>query len=146
MHRWMIAATALAYGATGALPQMAVAQTQTQAQAAQRVSARPWMEKSLTPEKRAALLLAQMTQDEKIAMVHGPMAMPFNPQMPMPKGAIGSAGYIPGNERLGIPAQQESDASLGVTNPMRVRGAADQSTALPSSLALAATFNPMRAA
>ncbi|MBO9669171.1 MAG: glycoside hydrolase family 3 C-terminal domain-containing protein [Sphingobium sp.] len=134
----MIAATALAYVAVTAAPQLAMAQ----AQASQGANARPWMDKTLSAEKRADLLLAAMTQDEKIALLHGPMAMPFGPQMPMPKGAVGSAGFIPGNERLGIPAQQESDASLGVANPGKVRGADDYSTALPSGLALAATFNP----
>ncbi|MBO9576942.1 MAG: glycoside hydrolase family 3 C-terminal domain-containing protein [Sphingobium sp.] len=138
MTRWMIAATALAYIATAALPQMA----QAQAPADQGANARPWMNKALSAEKRAELLLAAMTQDEKIAILHGPMAMPLSPQMPMPKGAVGSAGYIPGNERLGIPAQQESDASLGVANPVKIRGADDYSTALPSGLLLAATFNP----
>lgn len=136
MTRWMLTATALAYVAMTTLPQTATAQTEAAA------SARPWMNKSLSPEKRADLLLAAMTQDEKFAILHGPMAMPLGPQFPMPKGAVGSAGYIPGNERLGIPAQQESDASLGVTNPGKIRGAEDYSTALPSSLALAATFNP----
>jgi len=136
MTRWMLTATALAYVAMTTLPQVATAQTEAAA------SARPWMNKGLSPEKRADLLLAAMTQDEKFAILHGPMAMPLGPQFPMPKGAVGSAGYIPGNERLGIPAQQESDASLGVTNPGKIRGAEDYSTALPSSLALAATFNP----
>jgi beta-glucosidase len=104
-------------------------------------AARPWMDATLSPEKRTELLLAQMTLDEKVALLHGPMGMSFGPG-PVPPGAIGSAGYIAGNQRLGIPALQESDASLGVTNPMLVRGAEDMSTALPSSLALAATFNP----
>lgn len=104
-------------------------------------SAWPWMDDSLAPERRAELLLAEMTFDEKIALLHGPMAMPFGP-FKLPEGAIGSAGYIPGNERLGIPALQETDASLGVTNPMMVRGADNMSTPLPSGLALAATFNP----
>ncbi|MHA6720432.1 glycoside hydrolase family 3 C-terminal domain-containing protein [Sphingomonas sp. RS6] len=103
---------------------------------------RPWMDTRLSPDRRAALLLAAMTLDEKIALLHGPMALALGPQMPLPKGAVGSAGYIAGNERLGIPALQESDASLGVTNPMMVRGAGDMSTALPASLLLAATFNP----
>ncbi|MDT8759138.1 glycoside hydrolase family 3 C-terminal domain-containing protein [Sphingomonas psychrotolerans] len=105
-------------------------------------SARPWMEAKLTPDQRADRLLAAMTFEEKVALLHGPMAMPFSPAMPMPKGAVGSAGFIAGNERLGIPALQESDASLGVTNPMLVRGPKDMSTALPSGLALAATFDP----
>jgi beta-glucosidase len=82
-----------------------------------------------------------MTLDEKVALLHGPMAMAFGGHK-VPPGAVGSAGYIPGNERLGIPALQESDASLGVTNPQMVRGPDDMSTALTSSLALAATFNP----
>src|SRR5206468_2616032 len=31
----------------------------------------PWMDRSLSPARRAALVLAQMTLDEKIAEVHG---------------------------------------------------------------------------
>ncbi|MBO9498107.1 MAG: glycoside hydrolase family 3 C-terminal domain-containing protein [Novosphingobium sp.] len=103
--------------------------------------AKPWMDAKLSAEKRADLILAHMSLDEKVALLHGPMGMSFGPG-PLPDGAIGSAGYIPGNARLGIPALQESDASLGVANPMLVRGADDMSTALPSSLALAATFDP----
>ncbi|CAN5365617.1 glycoside hydrolase family 3 protein [soil metagenome] len=103
---------------------------------------RPWMRSGLSPDQRADLLVAAMTFDEKVAMLHGPMAMPLSPQTPLPAGAVGSAGYIAGNARLGIPALQETDASLGVTNPMLIRGAADMSTALPSGLALAATFSP----
>ncbi|MBT0668182.1 glycoside hydrolase family 3 C-terminal domain-containing protein [Novosphingobium profundi] len=105
------------------------------------VKERPWMDTKLPAERRADLLLAQMTLDEKIAMLHGPMAMPFGGAT-LPEGAIGSAGFIPGNARLGIPAINESDASLGVTNPGSVRGDKDLSSALPSSLALAATFDP----
>jgi beta-glucosidase len=102
---------------------------------------RPWMNAALAPEKRADLILSAMTLDEKIALLHGSIAMAWGGAK-LPPGAIGSAGFVAGNDRLGIPALQESDASLGVTNPMLVRGADDMSTALPSSLALAATFNP----
>jgi beta-glucosidase len=109
--------------------------------AAAQPAERPWMNTGLAPEKRAELILEAMTLDEKVALLHGPMGMSFGPG-PLPPGAIGSAGTIAGNDRLDIPALQESDASLGVTNPMLVRGAADMSTALPSSLALAATFDP----
>ena len=51
----------------------------------------------------------------------------------MPDGAIGSAGYIPGIPRLGVPALQESDAGLGVANPGNVRPG-DDATALPATL------------
>ncbi|MGA9657982.1 MAG: beta-glucosidase [Asticcacaulis sp.] len=102
--------------------------------------ASPWLNKSLSPDQRATLLEKEMTLDERISLVHGPMAMILMPGMKLPEGAIGSAGYIQGIPRLGIPAQQESDASLGVTNPGGARPG-DTATALPSSLSLAATFN-----
>jgi beta-glucosidase len=101
----------------------------------------PWQDTSLSADQRAALLEKALTPDERLSLVHGPMAMIFFPGSKLPEGAIGSAGFIPGIPRLGIPAQQESDASLGVTNPGNVRPG-DTATALPSSLLLAATFNP----
>lgn len=137
MKRWLIAASVLVYATGTTLSQTALAQN-----GAASVASRPWMNTGLSAEKRADLLLGAMTQDEKITLLHGPMAMPLSPTAKMPEGSVGSAGYIPGNARLGIPAQQESDASLGVANPMKIRGADDYSTALPSGLALAATFNP----
>jgi len=109
------------------------------ATAASAEAAKPWMNTKLSPDERARLLNAELTLDERIGLVHGPMAMPFKIKT-IPKGAIGSAGYIAGVERLGIPALQESDASLGVTNPLGMRPG-DGATALPSGLALAATFN-----
>jgi beta-glucosidase len=101
--------------------------------------ARPWMNPKLSPDVRAALAEKAMTLDERIGMLHGPMALPFPD--PPPKAALGGAGYISGVPRLGIPALQETDASLGVTNPMNIRPG-DGGTALPSGLAIAATFNP----
>ncbi|RZI99528.1 MAG: beta-glucosidase [Brevundimonas sp.] len=54
---------------------------------------------------------------------------------------IPSAGYVPGVPRLGIPSLRESDASLGVANQVEQRKG-DVATALPASLATAATFDP----
>ena len=107
-------------------------------------AARPWMDPKLSPDERARLLEQQMTLDERISVVHGPMAMPFGRDAPMPAGAIGSAGVIRGVQRLGMPDLQESDASLGVTNPLEVRKA-DGGTPLPSGLAMAASFDPQLA-
>ena len=125
IHRSLTAAASLAVlaFATGALAQTPA-----------------WMNTRLSPDERARLLDAELTLDERIGLVHGPMAMPYKIKE-IPKAAIGSAGYIPGVPRLGIPALQESDASLGVTNPMGMRPG-DGATALPSGLSLASTFDP----
>jgi hypothetical protein len=101
---------------------------------------RPWGDKRLSPDERAALLNRELTLDERITMVHGIMAIPSRGG-PVPPEAILAAGYVPGVPRLGIPALFESDASLGVANPRRIREG-DGGTALPSGLALASTFNP----
>jgi beta-glucosidase len=91
-------------------------------------------------DDRARTLVAQMTEDEKFAWLSGPMAIPLAGE-DKPEGALGSAAFYPGIERLGIPAMQQSDASLGVGNLGNVRPG-DHATGLPSSLLLGATFNP----
>lgn len=100
---------------------------------------RPWMNTALTADVRAHLLEQALTPDERLSLVHSQMALEFG-EFHRPAGAIGSAGYVPGVARLGIPALNQSDASLGVTNPLGVRPG-DTATALPSGLALAATWN-----
>jgi len=102
--------------------------------------ARPWLDPALPPDARADLVVRAMTLDEKIALVHGSFGFPFQGK-PKPDGALGSAGYVPGVPRLGIPPLQESDAGLGVANPEGTR-VGDQATPLPSGLATAATFDP----
>ncbi len=138
-----LAAVALALGGLGAGPLLAQSPAAGTAPAAP-VAAHPWMNTALGAEARADLLLAAMTADEKFALLHAPFAWPYKGAS-VPQGAIGSAGYLRGNARLGIPALQETDAGLGVTNPFGFRmgqrvelGA----TAMPSGLALAATFDP----
>jgi len=93
-------------------------------------------------QARAAALVAQMTQDEKLQLVHGyfPPWADRTPGAPV-ADMIPSAGHIPGIPRLGIPTVRESDASLGVANQVEQRKG-DVATALPSSLATAATFDP----
>ena len=101
--------------------------------------ARPWMDVRLGPDERARLVEREMTVDERVAMLHGPMALSF--PKPPPAEAVGGAGYVPGVVRLGVPALQETDASLGVTNPGDIR-AGDGGTPLPSGMAIASTFDP----
>jgi beta-glucosidase len=103
-------------------------------------AAQPWLDPGRPPDERADLALRALTLDEKIRLVHGSFGFPFQDR-PKPEGAIGSAGYVPGVSRLKIPALQESDAGLGVTNPENTR-AGDVATPLPAGLATAATFDP----
>ncbi len=100
----------------------------------------PWSDASLPPTQRAQMALDQMTEQEKLSLVHGGIAAPWGGK-PKPDGSIGSAGYVPGIARLGIPALQETDAELGVANPGNVRPG-DTATAMPSDLVLAATWDP----
>ena len=100
----------------------------------------PWADATLPAETRAALVVSAMTQAEKFAWLSAARCRTAGSPA-LADGAIGSAGYYPGIPRLGIPAIQQSDASLGVTNPGNVRPG-DQATALPASLLLGATFNP----
>ncbi|MBT9474152.1 MAG: beta-glucosidase [Pseudomonadota bacterium] len=105
------------------------------------MTAQPWMDTSRSPDERAALLIEQLTLDEMISLVHGPMpAMLDTP----PADAAMGAGYIPGVARLGIPPLNETDASLGVANPRKIRKG-DGATGLPSGLSLASTWDPQLA-
>src|SRR3954452_6885154 len=106
--------------------------------------ARPWMNRSLSPDARASLVVNQLTQDEKLNLVFGWFATDAdwknNFKAPA-AGRYGSAGYIPGISRLGIPPQWQTDAGVGVAT----QGAAPtkrERTALPSGIATAATWNP----
>ena len=103
--------------------------------------ARPWMNTALAPDARARLLEQALTPDERLALVHSPMAMELSETLKKPAGAIGSAGYVAPVDRVGIPALNQSDASLGVTNPAGQRPG-DTATALASGLSLASTWNP----
>jgi beta-glucosidase len=93
----------------------------------------PWMDKTLPPDRRADLVVGQMTLDEKLLLVHG--AGGFEAA-----GAVsnGGAGVIAGIPRLGLPSIQLADSTVGV------RAAAERgrySTLLPSTIAEAATWD-----
>jgi len=107
-------------------------------------AAQPWLDPSRSPDERARLVVAQMSLDEKIRLLHGIMPIDFGgstaDKKEFPAESIPGAGYIPGIAHLGIPALLETDASLGVTNPLGARPG-DVATALPAGLALGATFN-----
>src|ERR1700677_3518990 len=99
----------------------------------------PWMNPKLSPEKRADMVLKQLTLDEKLALLHGNgMAHAPQWQMPLSHLANGGAGYVEGVERLGIPPLVISDAGYGV----RDSGANGRySTAMPSSLGATSSWD-----
>ena len=110
--------------------------------ATSQTASRPWSDSTLSPDSRAKLLLAQLTQDEKFQLIRSYYAGPDRPATaPFPKGAIASAGYVPPIERLGIPALEESDAGLGVASSDRMRPG-DHATPLPAGPVTAASWDP----
>ena len=105
-------------------------------------ASRPWMNTSLSPDERAALVLKQLTLDEKISLLHGTGMTGLSPMSPLAVHSNGGAGYVVGVPRLGIPDIQMSDAAYGVRNSGEN---GRYSTALPSDLAGAATWDPKAA-
>jgi beta-glucosidase len=99
-----------------------------------------WMDKNLSPDQRAELLVRQMTLKEKISLLHGVDSKGIGgpPGSPPPTGSLGGAGFIPGIARLGIPDLQMADSAVGVT-----RGAlfSRYSTALPSGTSEASSWD-----
>src|SRR5271165_660005 len=93
----------------------------------------PWMDKSLPPDQRADLAIAQMTLDEKISLLHGlgwfESAARSN----------GGAGVIAGIPRLGLPDLQLADSAVGVRDAAKM---GRYSTVLPSAVGGAATWDP----
>jgi beta-glucosidase len=97
-----------------------------------------WMNSSLSPDERAALVVKEMTLDEKISLLHGTGMVGLGPMSPLAVKSNGGAGYVVGIPRLGIPAIQMSDAAYGV----RSSGENGRySTALPDDLAGAASWD-----
>jgi beta-glucosidase len=139
MKRQQMQSLVMALMLTTALPTAAA-----HAQAAVVSAAKPWMNAKLSADQRADLIVAQMTQDEKLTLVFGY----FGSNQEKPKftphaeARMGSAGYIPGIARLGVPPQWETDAGVGVATQRESSDPYLERTSLPSGIATAATWNP----
>jgi beta-glucosidase len=81
----------------------------------------PWVGSHAPVDTRVRAVLAQMTLDEKITMVHGASGSDYT-------------GFIPGNSRLCVPALKMQDGPVGVRMT--------DTTQLPSAADLAASFDP----
>src|SRR5580658_1546508 len=97
-----------------------------------------WMNRSLSPDERAELVLKQMTLDEKISLLHGTGMSDLSPMSPLAVKSNGGAGYVVGVPRLQIPDIQMSDAAYGVRSCGKN---GRYSTALPNNLASAASWD-----
>jgi beta-glucosidase len=114
--------------------------------AAAEQSAKPWMNTALTAEQRAELALKEMTLDEKILLVHGEGFAHEGRATPEQKKqqllGNGGVGLAVAPVRMGLPVIDMSDAAYGVRS-----SAANgrYSTALPSNLGSAASWDPQAA-
>jgi beta-glucosidase len=98
----------------------------------------PWMNRALSPDERADLVVKEMTLDEKISLLHGTGMAGLGPMSPLAVKSNGGAGYVVGIPRLGIPAIQMSDAAYGV----RSSGENGRySTALPANVGATASWD-----
>ena len=103
-----------------------------------KTSTKPWMNSSLSPDERAAMVVKEMTLDEKISLLHGTGMSGLGPVSPLAVHSNGGAGYVVAIPQLGIPAIQMSDAAYGV----RMSGENGRySTALPACVAGAASWD-----
>jgi beta-glucosidase len=99
----------------------------------------PWSNKALSPDERADMVLAQMTLDEKLQMVHGAGWGVLRAGAPIPARSNFGAGFMAGIDRLGIPDINLADSAVGI------RMAAYQgryATLLPSTLGAASSWDP----
>jgi beta-glucosidase len=112
-----------------------------QSEPQKRESRGPWENRSFSADERASLVIAKMTLEEKIQLLHGlGWEVMFGPPPENGPGtrAITPSGFIPGISRLGIPDLQITDAVVGVA------GGGEKSryaTALPSAEAMAAGWD-----
>jgi beta-glucosidase len=84
---------------------------------------RPWLDPTRPPDERAELLVAAMTLEEKVALMHGSGGKTV--------GGEFFQVHVRGIERLGIPDQTFADGATGM------RGG----TQLPAPIGLAASFS-----
>eukprot|EP01052_Picozoa_sp_SAG31_P008457 SAG31_NODE_427_length_15813_cov_13.679649_19_plen_178_part_00 len=104
---------------------------------------RPWMDRSLPPQTRAALLLQKMQLPEKLAMLHGATVPGWGTECynkttgKIPDPACAYTGNVAANNRLGIPPLHLNDGPQG----FRENTHPGTTTQFPSGLAVAASWD-----
>lgn len=98
---------------------------------------RGWDDRSLSPDARARLVLARMTQEEKLSLIHGYGGAYSDLRSNFPRSNAG-AGFVAGIPRLGVPDLNMADSSVGISKgALRSR----YSTLMPSVIAEAASWD-----
>jgi beta-glucosidase len=127
LRRRLVALTAAVAAMVGIVAGHAPAHGAGPARAA--AAAQPWLNRSLSPDQRAQLLLGALTLDEKVALMHG-----IGDETG--QGFVGDhTGAIPPIPRVGFPGMHFTDGPAGV------RQHTEAATALPAGVALAATWD-----
>ena len=76
----------------------------------------PWMNPALGADQRAALVLKEMKQEEKLVLVFGYFGSDFGKSKKHTSALTFSACYIAGVPRLGLPELFETYAVIGVAS------------------------------
>jgi beta-glucosidase len=106
------------------------------ASGAGRCGSHPWCDASMSPDERAGLLLAELTESEKISLMAGDdPSTGFNPSQPVEDRHTGRSLGVP---RVDLPTVFYSDGPVG---PRQGRA-----TGMPASFGLAATWDTLIAA
>src|SRR5258707_15729857 len=71
-----------------------------------------WMNSSLSPDDRAALVVKEMTLDEKISLLHGTGMVGLSPMSPLSVKSNGGGGYFAGVLGVGVPGIQISSSAF----------------------------------
>ncbi len=108
-------------------------------QAAAATRHEPWSNRTLSADQRADLLLARLSLEQKIQLLHGTGDPHIGAPDPHAAEGNGGSGYVPGFPEYDVPGIQMDDSASGVAYSA---GNGRYATALPSDLALAATWNP----
>lgn len=100
--------------------------------------AQPWMYKGITPEQRAQLLVTAMTLEQKQQQLVGSPSGPI-PEIPTCTGGR----HVSGITALSIPTLRITNGPVGIgKNDCDNNPALASATALPSAMAIAASFDP----
>src|SRR6187401_1825515 len=101
-----------------------------------------WLDKRLSADQRAELLVSAMTQEEKLTLCTGYFGVQSDwNKYQFSQARRQSAGFVPGVPRLDFTPQWQTDAGIGVATQREAPPELER-TALPSGILTASTWDP----